>query len=213
MCVTNNSDLALRLQLIRNHGEAVVEDIQFNEDGKPILGFNFRLGEMEAAIGRSQLKKLPHLNESRIRIANYISKRLQNLTGLALPIPDEKRNHVYYIYMMRVLEEKAGLTRSQLVQSLNAENLQLFEGYCRPLYLQALYKHSWPGKQAHEYTEGTCPNAELLFSKQAFFHSYLYEAVEHTAVIDLCDAIERIWDNRDQIAGVVKNEVMSVRRA
>ena len=68
LLVTNDDRLAERLRLIRNHGEAVINSDQ-PEELANILGQNFRLGEIEAAIAREQLHKLPSLVESRQRAA------------------------------------------------------------------------------------------------------------------------------------------------
>ena len=62
--VTNNERLAYRVKLIRNHGEAVLNTNKA-EDLSNIIGHNFRLGEIEAAIAREQLKKLNQFITSR----------------------------------------------------------------------------------------------------------------------------------------------------
>src|SRR6185295_11689903 len=60
VCVTEDSELADRMQLIRNHAEAVVGS-KGTQNLSNMVGFNFRLGEIEAAMGIEQLKKLPQL--------------------------------------------------------------------------------------------------------------------------------------------------------
>jgi len=65
LLVTNDDRLASRLRLIRNHGEAVIDSDDPAELAN-ILGHNFRLGEIEAAIAREQLMKLPALVASRL---------------------------------------------------------------------------------------------------------------------------------------------------
>ena len=71
--VTNDDNLAERLQLIRNHAEVVVEG-KGVEKINNLLGFNFRLGEIESAIGIEQLKKLKYYVKTRERIANRLSE-------------------------------------------------------------------------------------------------------------------------------------------
>ena len=82
--VTNDDCLAERLRLIRNHGEAVI-DSDSPEELANILGHNFRLGEIEAAIAREQLQKLPGLVESRQRAAARLTEALSQLPGLQPP--------------------------------------------------------------------------------------------------------------------------------
>ena len=67
VCTTNDDDLCYRLQLIRNHGEAVVGPAG-HENITNIAGFNYRMTEIGAAIAREQLKKLPELNATRLTL-------------------------------------------------------------------------------------------------------------------------------------------------
>ena len=81
VCITNNEDLAFRIQLIRNHGEtstavAKVEDIT------NIAGYNYRLTEVQAAIAIEQLKKLDEYNKIRIEFAEYLNKNLKRFEFL-----------------------------------------------------------------------------------------------------------------------------------
>ncbi len=213
VCCTHDSDLAHRLQLIRNHGEAVVEEMGLKKNRESILGFNFRLGEIEAAIGREQLKKLDRLTRPRQRIAAVFDKRLGPLPGLRVPVVRPDRTHVYYTYTMRLEEKEAGITRRQLVKALAAEGADCFEGYCRPLYLQPLYQGEWPGKDGRQYGPGLCPVTEQLFEREVFYHTHLYEAVGEPWVEQICQAFEKVWANRDQLAKVTDDGALAIRRA
>jgi dTDP-4-amino-4,6-dideoxygalactose transaminase len=198
MCVTGDPDLALRLQLIRNHGEAVVEGLAVH-DAESILGFNFRLGEIEAAIGRVQLARLDGLVRARQEIAAEYDERLGALPGLRVPVVPEDRTHVYYTYMLRVDGETAGVDRRRLVAALRAEGVPCAEGYARPLYLQPLYRAEWPGKDGRTYGEGLCPVAERLYERELFYHQYLYEALREPWLEEICHAFEKVWDNREAL--------------
>ena len=70
--VTNNEEIAGRCQLIRNHGENVVKPLGITNLSN-MLGWNYRMTEMEAAVASEQLKKLKSLNEVRIELANYLT--------------------------------------------------------------------------------------------------------------------------------------------
>ena len=82
--VTNNKELYERCTLIRNHGEAVVEKMNISRIDN-IIGNNFRLGEIECAIGIEQLKKLDYLVSSRQLIAEKLKLGLADLIGLEMP--------------------------------------------------------------------------------------------------------------------------------
>ncbi|MBI3633247.1 MAG: DegT/DnrJ/EryC1/StrS family aminotransferase, partial [Candidatus Vogelbacteria bacterium] len=79
--VTNDDDFANRLRLIRNHAEAVVEE-KGDTDLVNMLGFNFRMTEIQAAIGRVQLRKLKDLVDKRVANCNYLASQLSSLAGI-----------------------------------------------------------------------------------------------------------------------------------
>jgi perosamine synthetase len=199
VCVTRDKKLATRLQLIRNHGEAVVEEMGVADTAGDVLGFNFRLGEIEAAIAREQLKKLERLTEPRQALAAIYDRRLGKLAGLRVPPVKPDRTHVYYTYMMRLDEREAGVSRRLLVRALTAEGVPCFEGYCRPLYLQPLYQNDWPGKGERRYGPGLCPVVERLFDREVFFHTALHPAISADLADQICAAFEKVWANRERL--------------
>jgi len=109
---TNDDELALRMKLIRNHGESVVEGMGISRIDN-IIGYNFRLGEIEAAIGMVQLGKLSKIISKKQLIANALTGELKNLPGLVTPKISWDLEHVYYIYPLQLVPEKAGFGRSE----------------------------------------------------------------------------------------------------
>ena len=81
---TNNKVLAEKMMMIRNHAEAVLRDRK-NFKLNNMIGYNFRLGEIEAAIAMEQLKKLKTIVEKRVKIANYLTSKLRDIPQLILP--------------------------------------------------------------------------------------------------------------------------------
>ena len=92
MVVTQDSAVAKKVRLLRNQG---MEKKYENE----IVGFNMRMTDIAAAIGRVQLKKLPEWTERRIRNANILDN---NLEGVVVPKVLEGAKHVYHQYTIRV---------------------------------------------------------------------------------------------------------------
>ncbi len=213
VCCTNDEDLAARLRLIRNHGEAVVEEMGLSRAPESILGFNFRLGEIEAAIGREQLRKLERLTEPRQEIARIFDERLGQLPGLKVPVVRPGRTHVYYTYMMRIIESEAGISRRQLVKALEAEGAPAFEGYSRPLYLQPLYQADWPGKNGRQYGPGLCPVTERLYEREIFYHVHLYAAMREPWIEQICQAYEKVWAHREELSTLADDGLQAARRA
>ena len=172
VCVTNNSNLAERMQLIRNHAEAVVEDKGVS-DLSNMIGFNFRMTEIEAAIGIEQLKKMKELVGERVHSAERLTMGLNDLNGLRLPIIKDECTHVYYVYPLLLDESMVGVNRDLVVDALRAEGLLIAGNYCNlhllPMYKnkQAYGKNGFPWtsdtyKGKVSYKKGICPVAEQL---------------------------------------------------
>ncbi len=122
---TDDDALAERLRLLRNHGQSQRYE-------HTILGYHFRMTEMQAALGLVQLRKLPDLNEQRIANARYLSERLQ---GVRLPIVAPGRYHVFHQYTVRVADD-----RTALQQHLQERGIGTSIHYPRPIHHQPVYQ-------------------------------------------------------------------------
>ena len=176
--VTNNKKIYNKLTLIRNHGEMSV-----NSKNKKILantfGHNFRLGEIESAIGIEQLKKLNFFIKKKRLIAEKLSNGISDLLGLQTPKVLDGYTHSYYKYPI-ILSGRAIKKRSLIKKALESEGIQgLSDGYiCThllPMYQQKIAYGSkgfpWKSevyKKNISYKKGICPVAENLH-----FKSYL----------------------------------------
>ncbi|MEK6938090.1 MAG: DegT/DnrJ/EryC1/StrS family aminotransferase [Nanoarchaeota archaeon] len=170
--VTNNQRYAYRAQLKRNHGEVVADALRIDE---AVLGSNYRLTELQAAIAVEQLKKLDFLNEKRIRLANYLTEKLREIPGFTPPfvLPDTK--HVYYLYPIKFDEQKVGISRSLFAKAMEKEGFLLNQGYVKPIYLMKIFQekkifpHSHFPFENENYSEGICPNTEWLYHKELLY--------------------------------------------
>jgi dTDP-4-amino-4,6-dideoxygalactose transaminase len=139
--ITNNETLAKRLRMVRNHGETVLpewgDELKGHED---IIGFNYRLTEMQAAIATPQVKRIKELNDFRTVLADYLSEKLEDIDFLTAPKIRENCTHVYYLYPMIFSPEKAGISRDRFVEAMRAEGMPV-ANYVRPLYHIPLYKN------------------------------------------------------------------------
>lgn len=210
VCVTDNAELAERLQLIRNHGEVVVRD-KGTKDISNIIGFNFRLGEIEAAMGIEQLKKLDRFVEQRQRAAARLSRSLSEFNGLKVPVVKPDCTHVYYVYPLTLDVKTLGVSRQKIVEALDAEGVpSLISGY-QSLHLAPMYQQKiaygkkgfpWAGGVYQgnvSYAKGICPVAETLHDStlmglQACAHDFNDEEVDLTIV-----AFQKVWDNLESL--------------
>jgi len=209
LIVTNDDRLAERLRLIRNHGEAVIDSNNPCELVN-ILGHNFRLGEIEAAIAREQLRKLPALVASRQRAADRLRDGLADLRGLLLPAVAPDATHVYYVFGMILDPEKLGQPRSWILEALRAEGVSALIGGYQCIHLNPLFRNRiaygtqgfpWKGLASGEssvrYGRGLCPVAENLhhhtfLGLNLCAHTYIDPEIDQVVA-----AFHKVWSHLD----------------
>jgi len=204
--VTNDDEIAERLRLIRNHGEAVVGDKGF-ADLTNMVGYNFRLGEIECAIGIEQLKKLSSLVQSRQDAAEQLTEGLRDLAGLRTPIIKRECTHVYYDYSMVLDIDLLGISRTRLIEALESEGVIGIGGGYANVHLLPMYKNKiaygskgfpWTSeicKREVVYEKGICPISEELHdSTYLSFSICMYEMSAEDVEL-IIDAFKKVWSN------------------
>lgn len=204
IAVTNDDELALRLQLIRNHGEAVVEEMGYTNLTN-MVGGNYRLPEVEAAIATEQLKKLPGLLQQRIDLADYLTEKLSHLDFLTPPKVREGSGHVYYLYPLKYNEEAAGLSREKYIDNVRDLGIPLYRfagGYIRPLYFEPIFAKRdefkagfpyslHPANEQARYERGVCPVTERLYDKEMIVTAYNYPPNTTSDMDDIVQAFTK----------------------
>jgi perosamine synthetase len=203
-CLTNDSRLAERMQLIRNHAEAVVGG-KGERDLSNMIGFNFRLGEIEAAIASEQLRKLPGLAGAREAAGARLGEALRGLKGLRPPVVKERCSHVFYVFPCLLDERETRVPRSLLAEALAAEGVPgLMPGYTN-IHLLPIYQkriaygqdgYPWSGGRYAgnvSYDRGICPVAESLHERDFLglefcLHRYTAEETDLVAL-----AFKKVW--------------------
>lgn len=176
VCVTSDENLAKRMQLIRNHGENVT-DWMGMEDLSNMVGQNYRLTEISAAIARAQLHKINDRVERVEKICAKLTERIKGLKGLTPPKVRAGCRHNYYMWSVKY-DEKAfnGLPRAKFVEALKAEGLPVTEGYVPPTYRLPIFKKRMGlGRDGfpfnltdRTYEDGLCPVTERMHEKELF---------------------------------------------
>jgi dTDP-4-amino-4,6-dideoxygalactose transaminase len=203
--VTDDDGIAERLQLIRNHAEAVVGD-KGVVDLRNMIGYNFRLGEIESAIGIEQLKKLEGFVADRQRAAARLTRGLSGLAGLRTPIVKPDCTHSYYIYPMVLDPDLLGVPRKRIVEALEAEGVRnLAAGYAclhlLPMYQQKIAYGSkgfpWTSdicRRDVSYQKGICPVAERLHDTSFLGFEMCVSEMTDDDVDLLVQAFRKVWD-------------------
>jgi len=207
--VTDDANFAERLQLIRNHAEVVVGD-KGVKNLSNMIGHNFRLGEIECAIGIEQLKKLKYLVESRQKLADALTECIQGLPGLKTPVVKSDCTHVYYIYPMQIDPLYLGVSRDRICDALIAEGVAVSRKY-QNIHLLPVYQRKiaygssgfpWSSdlcRREIDYSKGICPIAEQLNDFNYIGFGLCAYNLEVKSIKLIGKAFKKVWDNLDKL--------------
>lgn len=131
MLTTNEREIAEKAKLIRSHG-------MINRDDHVILGYNYRMTEMEAAMGIVQLSKLDTLNDIRIKNSEYILNNLRDIDWIVIQNFDRNIKHIYFWCPVRIDEEKLGKSVEEFKRYLKDNGIGFRQRYQTPLYKQIM---------------------------------------------------------------------------
>lgn len=208
--VTNNDFFAERLKLIRNHAEAVVGDMGV-DDISNMIGYNFRLGEIECAIGIEQLNKLEHLIANRQEIAKKLNKELGDLKGLKIPVLREGCTHAYYIYAMTLDTKLLGIDKKILLSALQAEGVPGLSIKYQNIHLLPIFQRKiaygskgfpWTSDiiaRDVSYQKGICPVSEELNEVSYLGFSMCMFDLNNKEIDLLVAAFKKVWANIDKL--------------
>jgi perosamine synthetase len=131
MVTTNDKKIAETLRLLRSHGE--------KEKYKSVmLGHNYHMPEMEAAIGCAQLEKLPKFVAKRRENAKRLTEKLNKAKRLQLPCEPKGYTHSWYLYTVRMKDAKRE-QRDKVTQELNRKGIGTTVCYVNPIHLMPFY--------------------------------------------------------------------------
>ncbi len=140
MITTSNKSYADKLPYMRTHGEK-------SEYTSSMIGGNFRMPEIEAAIGYVQLQKLPQFLALRQKNAKRLTAKLQDVGALQLPIVPQDRNHSWYLFTVRLRNGN----RDSTVNKLRKLGIGAAVYYRVPIHLMPFY---------HRFHRNKLPNTE-----------------------------------------------------
>lgn len=212
IAVTNDADIALRLQLIRNHAENCVEAMGIDNIIN-MVGYNFRMTELEAAVAIEQTKKAKKLVAHRRKLCNYLNKRLRDLPGIRTPKVREGCTHDYLLYVLRYNAREIGISKGEFMKRIDAEGIKMkvndkrhvppLSGFVKPIHLQPIFQNKifqakgcpwscehWKGKVSYE--KGICPVVEDLWENSLIAINAIYPPLTIKDMDDIADAFEKV---------------------
>lgn len=214
IAVTDDDALALKLRLVRNHGEHVLADMadapEYNH-----LGYNYRPNEIDAAISIGQFEQLAELTEIRRELGDYVSARLKNHPFITPPVVPADREMNYYVYGLKYDASVAGVHRNVFCKFINAEGVWLNPGYVRVMYRLPLYREKRafgpkgfpfvPGISDRDpaaiYAEGACPVAERLLDHELMTLQWLKYPLTKADADELITAVDKVTQHMDEVRG------------
>jgi len=176
MVVTNDDKLAERLRLLRNLGFTTP---RFRHE---VLGYNFRMPGLQAAIGVAQVRKLEDIVKDKRRVAHRYNALLRDVPGLDLPIEKDWARNVYWMYAV-TLNESFGMTRDRFAAALRQRGVDsrtFFYPMNKQPCLQSLAGHR----------DIPCPVAEEIWEAGLYLPSTHTLADE--AIQGICEVIANI---------------------
>ena len=205
MIVTNNIRLARRAMLIRNHAESVIQATD-KKDLSNMIGYNFRLGEIESAIVLQQLKKLKRIIKQKQVVAQILNRGLRKLEGIRIPFVKKNCTHVYYVYPLVLDSKKIKVDRRIIVKALEAEGVQGLASSYQNLHLLPMFQKKISyGKKGFpwslnknkkiKYKKGICPVAERLQIKEFLSIGICNYDLDKNDALNIVKCFKKVWLN------------------
>ena len=128
MVTTNSKEIAEKVRQLRSHGMTKSLQSRYSSEYPWIFdilepGYNYRLDEIRAALGITQLKRIKKINQLRKNASLYYHKNLQNIPGIILPDMVNDKTHSYHLYTIRVTKPFK-LSRNQLFKKLKDNGIR-----------------------------------------------------------------------------------------
>lgn len=189
MITTNNRSLWEKVWALKDHGKNPISIHQKSHTNgfrwmHDCVGTNARMTEAQAAVGRSQLRKVPEWLKKRRSNASMLSAALSSISALRVPVPDSTIEHAFYrLYVfVRPDELKDGWSRDRIMSAIEAEGVPCYAGSCSEVYLEKAFA-------------GGCPRTRLPVARELGETSLaflVHPTLLEEDIQDTCAAVEKV---------------------
>lgn len=186
--LTDREDLYRRIALYRTHGiTRNAAELEHESHGpwyyeQLLLGMNYRITDIQAALLDSQLDKLSMFAKRRKDIVKRYNEAFGNIPQLIIQREIEESDSVRHLYILRLNRERLSIDRSRFFEAMNAEKI-----HCNVHYIPVYY---FPYYESLGYERGLCPKAEALYEDMLTIP--LYYGMSDEDVDSVIEAVKRI---------------------
>lgn len=224
MICTYDDDLALRCELLINHAESIINDVDYrgmNVFGEQnnyhkLFGFNLRMTEINAAILRAQLSRKEELVWTRVDNVRKLLKLLSGVPGLYQPVILAGCEHTFYVCALRFDESVWGVHRDKVVNAVKAElmpcagreyeGVTISGGYIKPIWRMPLfndYVETHLHQVHQDFVKGifsVTPICDLLWrDKLIVTHRFFGPNATEEDLRDVADAFRKVYTYREEL--------------
>jgi len=184
---TNNKEYYEKMLQFRSHGITRDQNKMLENHGPwyyemQFLGFNYRLTDIQAALGTSQLKKIDKFIELRKKYAAMYNAAFATIPQITIPYQHSEAESSWHLYIIRLNQDLLKAKRKEIVEHLLSMNIGVNVHYI-PVYLLPYY-------QQLEFQKGLCPQAEKLYEE--IITLPLFPKMSELDVSDVIQAVKKI---------------------
>lgn len=188
MVTTNNEKIYTRMMMFRTHGITRDKALLYNKEEGPwyyeqqTLGFNYRLTDVQAALGFSQMDRIDSFIDRRREIISIYNEAFKDEKAIILPYQKEDRLSGWHLYIIRLKQDQLKANRKEIYEALHAENIGVNVHYI-PVYYHPYY-------QELGYEKGLCPVAEKVYDSMITLP--LFPKMSEKDIEDVIVAVKKV---------------------
>lgn len=193
MITTNDEDLYRKLLLFRSHGITRDKELLLEQQGpwyyeQQKLGYNYRITDIQAALGVSQLKKADQFLQRRREIASLYTEALQGETALVTPHQQPGCHSSWHLYVIELQLEKLKCGRREIFETLRHANIGVNVHYI-PVYQHPYYRE-------HGYSDVECIHSERYYERAITLP--LFPKMTNQDVEDVIQSVKTILQRNEK---------------
>lgn len=193
MVTTNNEELYQKLLLFRSHGITRDKNIMLEDQGpwyyeQQELGYNYRITDIQAALGRNQLKKSDKFLQRRREIADMYTNAFKDEANVVVPFQQDGCHSSWHLYMIQLELERLKCDRRKIFDDLRQENIGVNVHYI-PVYQHPYY-------QANGYRNVHCANSEQFYNRAITLP--LFPKMTNQDVEDVIQSVKNVLERNEK---------------